>query len=165
MRPGGDLGVDMHDPAIPPCLHPGQHRAAEQNRALDEEIQLGKVAGPCHLGHRGFGLRAGGVEHQHIDRAEPAGDRGDQPGDLSLIGDIGAEGLSDAAAAADAAGDLPGRPAAMPAVDRDGQAVAGQPLGDHRAQAARAARHQGDTPMRYRHVAMICSSGDPALMA
>jgi hypothetical protein len=71
-----DLGVDVHDAAVPPGLHPGQHGPAEQDRALDEEVQLGHVIGPGYIGHGGFGLRAGGVEDQHIDRAEAIGDRG-----------------------------------------------------------------------------------------
>jgi hypothetical protein len=81
----------VHDAAVPPGLHCRQDGPAEQHRALDEEVQLGQVAGPGDLGHCGFGLRAGGVEDQHIDRAEVGGDRGDQPGDLVLVGDIGAE--------------------------------------------------------------------------
>jgi hypothetical protein len=54
-RPVGDLGVHVHDAAIPPGRHRGQHRAAEQHRALDEEVQLGQVAGPAHLGDRASG--------------------------------------------------------------------------------------------------------------
>jgi hypothetical protein len=145
----------VHDAAIAPGPHRGQHRAAEQHRALDEEVQLGQVAGPAHLGHRGFGLRAGGVEHQHIHRAEPAGDRGDQLGNLLLIGDVGAKGFSDAAAVTDAAANLPGPLVAAPAIDRDGEAVAGQTPRNRGAQAPRAARHQSDPPMRHRHEAII----------
>ena len=62
-RPVGDFGVDVHEAAEPSGLHPGQHRAAKQHRALDEEVQLGKVVGPRYLGHLSFRLRAGGVEH------------------------------------------------------------------------------------------------------
>jgi hypothetical protein len=72
-----------------------------------------------------------------------------------LIGDVSAEGPSDATAVTDAAGDLPGRPVAAPAIDRHRQAVAGQTPRDHRAQAPRAARHQRDTPLRHRHEAII----------
>jgi hypothetical protein len=41
------------------------------------------------------------------------------------------------------------------AVDRDGEAVTGQAPRDHRPQAPRAAGHQSDTSLRYRHVVMI----------
>jgi hypothetical protein len=61
-----------------PVLRPGQHYAAGQRRARDEEVQLGEVIGRCHVCHPGLGLRVGGVEHQHINRAETARDRGDQ---------------------------------------------------------------------------------------
>ena len=98
-RPVGDLGVDVDDAAVPPGLHPGQHRPAEQHRALDEEVQLGDVIGPAHLGHRRLGLRAGGVQDQHVNGAERAGDRGDQAVHLVLVGDVGAEALGGAAVA------------------------------------------------------------------
>ena len=113
------------------------------------------MACPAHLGDGGFGLRAGGVEHQHIHRAEPAGDRGDQLGDLLLIGDIGAEGLGHAAVAADGAADLLCLPVAAAAIDRHGETVLGQTACDLRAQAARAARHQSDPPIGHRHAAII----------
>ena len=61
---------------------PGTHRAPQRHRALDEEVQLGEVVGPGHIGRLGVRLRTGGVEYQHIDGAEPVGDRGYQPGDL-----------------------------------------------------------------------------------
>ena len=80
---------------------------------------------PGDLGHCGFGLRAGGVEDQHIDRAEAAGDRGGQPGDLVLVGDIGAEAPAAALpSATDGAADqqLPVRRRARP-IDRDGETV------------------------------------------
>jgi len=64
--------------------------AGAQHRALDEIVQLGQVVGPAHVSDQVFGLRPGGVEHEHINRAETAGDRGDQVGNLLLIGDVGA---------------------------------------------------------------------------
>jgi hypothetical protein len=101
----GNLGVDADDAAVAAGLHAGQHRAAEQHRALDEEVQLRDVVGPAHLGHRGLGLRAGGVEDQHADRAERAGDRGDKAVYLVLVGDVGAEARGGAAVVADGLGD------------------------------------------------------------
>ena len=145
----------MHDAAEPPSLHCRHDGPAEQHRALDEEVQLGQVAGPGHIGHRAFGLRAGGVEDQHIDRAQAVSDRGGQPGDLLLVGDIGAEALGSAAVRTDGAGDGGYVLVAGPAIDRDGETVPRQPPRDHRPQAPRAARHQRDTPLRYRHVAII----------
>ena len=99
------------------------------------KVQLVQVVGPCHLGDRGLGLRAGGVEHQYLNRPEPVGDRGDQLADLVLVSDVGAEGVRGAAAVTDKAGDLARLLIATPAVDRDGQAVSRQPHRDHRAQA------------------------------
>ena len=107
------------------------------------------------LGHRGFGLRAGGVEDQHIDRAEAAGDRGGQPGDLVLVGDIGAEARGGAAIGTDGAADRSYLFVAGPAIDRDGETVTRQPPRDHRPQPPRAARHQRDTPIRHSHTAII----------
>jgi hypothetical protein len=150
-----DLGVDVHDAAVPPGLHCRQDGPAEQHRALDEEVQLGQVAGPGDLGHCGFGLRAGGVEDQHTDRAEAGGDRGDQPGDLVLVGDIGAEARRGAAIITDGAADRSYLFVAGPAIDRDGETVTCQPPRDHRPQPPRAARHQSDTPMRHSHTVMI----------
>ena len=127
--------------------------AADQHRALDEEVQLGKVAGPCHLGYRGCGPVAlntstsTGPNRPVIAATSSA--------TCGLIGDVSAEGPSDATAVTDAAGDLPGRPVAAPAIDRHRQAVAGQTPRDHRAQAPRAARHQRDTPLRHRHEAIM----------
>jgi len=154
-RPVSGLGVDVHDAAVPPGLHGRQDGPAEQHRALDEEVHLGQVAGPGDLGHCGFGLRAGGVEDQHVDRAEAAGDRGDQPGDLVLVGDIGAEARRGAAIITDGAENRGYLFVAGPAIDRDGEPVTCQPPRDYRPQPRRAARDQSDTPMRPSHTVMI----------
>ena len=148
-RAVGDLGVDADDAAVPPGPHPGQHRAAEQHRALDEEVQLGDVVGPAHLGHRGLGLRAGGVQDQHVNWAERAGDRGDQAVYLVLVGDVGAEAPGGATVVADDPGHGRHPFVAGPAVDRDGKSVPSQAPRDRGAQAARASRHQGDPPARH----------------
>jgi hypothetical protein len=150
-----DLGVDLHDPAVPPGLHPRQDGPADQHRTLHEKVQLGQVASPGYIGHRSFGLRAGGVEDQHIDRAEAVRDRGGQPGNLVLVGDIGAEALGGAAIVTDGADDGSDLLVAGPAIDRDGETVTRQPPRDHRPQAPRAARHQSDAPMRHCHLVMI----------
>ena len=131
-RPVGDLGVDLHDAAVPPGLHPGQQGAAEQHRALDEEVQLGEMVGPAHSGHGGFGLRAGGVQYQHINRAETVSDRGGQPGHLLRIGDIGAEALGGAAVGTDGTGDSGYLIIVQPAIDGDGEAITRQAPRDHR---------------------------------
>ena len=68
--------------------HRGQHGAAEQHGALDEEVELVEVVRPRDFGDRGFGLRAGGVEHQHLNRAEAVGDRTNELGDLALVGRV-----------------------------------------------------------------------------
>src|SRR5262249_14582557 len=104
---------------------------------------------------RASGWGAGGVEHQHINRAEPAGDRGDQFGDPLLIGDVGGEGPRYAAGGTYGAADLFGLLVAALRIDRDREAVLGQPARDLGAEPPRAARHQGHTPVCHRHVAII----------
>jgi hypothetical protein len=71
-------------------------------------------------GDRRFGLGAGGVEHQHVDRAEAVGHRDNELGDLALVGYVGGEGVGDPAAGADRAGDLASASAAAHVVDGDG---------------------------------------------
>jgi hypothetical protein len=154
-RPAGDLGVDLHDTAVAPGLHPGQYGPAEQHRALDEEVQLGQVVSPGHVGHRGFGLGAGGVDHQHVNRAERVSYRGSQPGDLVLVGDIGAEALGGAPVVTDGAADGGYLLVAGQAIDRDRKAVTRQAPRDHRPQSPRAARHQSNTSVRHRHMVII----------
>jgi hypothetical protein len=98
--PQNELSARLTGSRALSCLGCGrrQHGPAEQYRALDEEVQLGHVVRPGNIGHRGFGLRAGGVEDQHIDRTDAVSDRCGQPGNLILVGDIGAEALGGAAA-------------------------------------------------------------------
>ena len=45
-RPVGDLGVDVDDAAEAARPHRGQHGAAEQDRAADEEVELREVVVP-----------------------------------------------------------------------------------------------------------------------
>jgi hypothetical protein len=154
-RPVGDLGVDLHDAAVAPVQHPGQHRAADQHRAHDEVAQLGQVVGPGHVGDRGLGLRAGGVEDQHVNRAEAARDRGAQPGGLTLVRDISEEGPGGAALSADGVADRIGQVVARAAIDRDGEPVTRQAHRDRRPQPSRTARHQRHPSTRFRHAEMI----------
>ena len=107
------------------------------------------------LAVRTHALRAGGIEDKYLYRAKTAGDRGDQPGNLILITDIGDKALGDAAILTDAAADGSDQVVAGPAIDRDGKAVPRQPPRDRRPQPSRATRHQSDTPMRHCHMAMI----------
>src|SRR4051794_35942263 len=67
------------------------------------------------------------AEHQHVDRPQPIGDRGDELGDLRLVGDVGGKRAGHAAAVADAADDFERHPPSVAVVDRDGQAVAREP--------------------------------------
>ena len=107
------------------------------------------------LAVRTHALRAGGIEDKYLYRAKTAGDRGDQPGNLILISDIGEKALGDAAIVTDAAADGSDLLVTGPAIDRDGKAVPRQAPRDHRPQAPRAARHQSDSPMRHCHAAII----------
>jgi hypothetical protein len=94
------------------------------------------VVGPGCIGHGGFGLRTGGVEHQHIDWAEAVSDPGGQPGDLLLVGDIGAEALGGAAIVTDGATQGGYLLVIGPSVDRDGKPVPRQAPRDRRPQAS-----------------------------
>nr|WP_245721871.1 hypothetical protein [Nocardia crassostreae] len=109
---------------------------AEQDRALDEEVELGDVVGPGDLGQGGFGLWAGGIEHQHIHGAEERADRGDEVGDLALIGDIGRDGFGHAAFGADGLDDGRRVLAVPQAVDDHGRPVGGESPRDRATQAA-----------------------------
>jgi len=141
----GDVGVALH-------------RDETGRNRVHGDAERGQFC-PADLGHRGFGLRAGGVEDQHINRAEALSDRGGQPGDLLLVGDIGAEALGGPALGPDAATEGGDLFIAGPAIDRDRKAVTGQAPRDHRPQAPRAARHQRDPPMRDCHVMIpLCAT-------
>ncbi len=77
-----DLRVDLYDPAVATLSHAGQHLGTEQNRALHEEIQLGEMLSPGHVGKLGLRLWTGRVEHQHVDRTQHVRDSRHQAGDL-----------------------------------------------------------------------------------
>ena len=96
---------------------------------------------PVDLGHGRLGLGAGGVDDEHTDRAEPAGNGSHQLGALVLIGDVAEEGLGDAAIVPDPADDVAGVPVVPPAVHGDCEPVARQALGDD------AARIRGVLPV------------------
>jgi hypothetical protein len=146
----------VDDPAVVLRQHRREHRTPNQHRALDEEVELGDVVRPSHLRQRGGRLRAGRVQHQHADRAEAGGDRGDQALDLTLVGDVGDERLGRAAVAADAPGNLTGL-VLVDAVDGDRMPVAGQPSRDRAAQPARAPGHQRPPPRRPLHAPIMPS--------
>ena len=78
------------------------------------------------------GCGPGSVQDQHIDGAEAVSDRGSQPGNPVLVGDIGAEALGRAAIVTDRAADGSDLFIAGPAIDRDGETATRQPPRDHR---------------------------------
>ena len=106
---------------------------------------------PRHLGQRRFRLRAGRVEHQHVNGTQAGRDRGDERGDLLLVGDISGERIGGPAFAADSAGHLGGLPVPAQAIDGHGQAIPGEAPRDDPAQSSRAARHQGDATLSCLH--------------
>jgi hypothetical protein len=139
-----DLGVDLDDAAVAPRPHSGEDGAPEQHRALDEELELCDVVLPHHLAQRRFRLRAGRVEHQHVDGAEAVGHSSDEIRDLPLVGDVGREGVGDPARIPDDRDDLERPRVTADIVDGHGQAVAGEAPRDGAAQPAGAARYEGD---------------------
>ena len=56
------------------------------------EGELGEVLVPPHRGERRLGLRAGGVQHQDVDRSERTSTSAASPS-LPLVGDVGRERL------------------------------------------------------------------------
>jgi hypothetical protein len=132
---------------------------------LTKKCELGEVVLPGHVGQRGFWLRAGGVEHQHVKRPQAISHHAYQFGDLLLIGDVGAEGIGDAAVGPDDAGDLKSLCVAAHTVDRDGKAVAGKPLHDRAAQSPRATRDQSDPATCDIHWRSITAARDSPVCA
>ncbi len=96
-------------------------------------------------------MAAGRVQHQHVNRTEPGRDRGDEPGDLLLVGDVGGERLGGPPVVVDSAGHLGGLPIPVQAVDGHGQAVPGEAPRDGLTQSPRAAGHQGDASLSHVH--------------
>ncbi|GAA2843853.1 hypothetical protein GCM10020220_036340 [Nonomuraea rubra] len=140
-----DIGADLDDAAAAPFPHAGQDRLDEQGRALDEERELVEVRLPGEVLDPGGRLRACRVGHQHPDRAEAAGDGGDQALDGGLVRDVGGERLGDAARRTDGAGHLLGSGPVGAVVDGHGQAVGGQPAGDGGPEAPRCAGDERDS--------------------
>ena len=147
-RPVPGLGVDLHDAARSPRRHAGEQRAPEHDRALDEALELHDVVLPRHQRERRRGLRAGRVEHQHLDRAQAVGDRGGELGRLALVRDVPGERLGHPAVAADGVDDLEGQIRIAAVVDGHGQAIAGQTARDGPAGTAGAPGDEGDAPPR-----------------
>jgi len=147
--PVGDFGIDLNDPAVAPNPHRGDDFAPQEHRAFHEEVELIQMLLPAHLTERGLGLWAGRVQHQHLDRAELAGDRGHQPGDLALVGHVEAEGSGDPALAPNDVHDLLNLSVVLRAgqpVDRDRVPVLGKSSGDGAAQSPRTAGHECNQP-------------------
>ena len=135
-RAVGDLGVDVHDAAVAPCLHAGHDVAAEEHRAADEVVELREVVVPPDVEERDVRLRAGGVDHEDVDRAQAVGHRSGECFHRGAVGDVGAEGRSHATVGTDRAHHGRELVIVVEAVDGDDQPVPGQPPGDDRAQAA-----------------------------
>jgi hypothetical protein len=132
-------------------LHPGQYGAPEQHRALDEERELGEMVLPRHLGQRGLGLRARGVDHEHVDGTEAACHATHELGHLPLVGDVGRERVGDSAVVADCGHDLERLRPTAAVVDGHGEPITAEPHRDRAAQPARASRHESDALLRRRH--------------
>ena len=143
-RPVGDLGVDLHDAPEPSLAHCGERSPPEQDRALDEELELRDVVRPRHIVQRSFRLRAGRVQHQHLDRAEPLGDRRHECDHLPLVGDVSREGLRDPSPLANGTDDCERLLPAVPVVDGYGQPIPGEAAGDRAAKPALTPGHKGN---------------------
>ena len=83
-----------------------------------------------------LGLGSGGVGDEDVDRAEVAGDFGDQAGDLLFVADVGGEGVGLAAGGADFGADLLGFPRRLEVVDGYVGTGLGERCGHGGAQAA-----------------------------
>ena len=109
-----------------------------QPTATDRD-RRGHVNGPVR-----FRLRAGGVEHQHVDWAKTIGHRSDEPNDLQLVGDVRRESRSNPAGALDFIDDREHPRVIAQAVNGDREAIAGEPLSDRAAETSRAAGHKSN---------------------
>jgi hypothetical protein len=98
----------------------------------------------AHVRQRRFRLRAGRVQHEHVDGAEAAGHRRNEIGNASLVGDIGHENVCYSAVVSDGGDDLERLRLTLEAVDGHGQAIAGETPGDGTAEPARATCHERD---------------------
>ena len=78
-----------------------------------------------------------------------------RPGNLVLVGDIGAKALGGAAIVTDGAAEGSDLVVAGPAIDRDGETVTRQAPRDHRPRPRELPVAKSDAPMRHCHVVMI----------
>jgi hypothetical protein len=111
---------------------------------LTKNSSLCDVVRPRHVVQRRLRLHAGRVQHQHLDRAEPLGDRRHEGGDLHLVGDVGREGLRDPAPLANGTDEGERLLPAVEVVDGYGQPIPGEAAGDRAAGPARTPGHKGD---------------------
>ena len=143
-RSVGDLRIDLDDAPERGGPHGRKHRPAHQNRALDEEVQLGQVLVPAGVVDRGVRLGTRGVQHEHLDRPEETLDTRNEVGHLALVRDVAHRELRDAPVATDGGDDVVPSPVTGQSVDGDPQAVRGEAPGDGRAEAAGAPGHERD---------------------
>ena len=133
----------------------GQDGPAEQHRALDEEVQLGQVAGQVTSV-----TAASGCGPVALRTSTSTGPR--RPAIAAASPATWSSSVTSAQkpAAAPPSAQM-ARPinsylfVAGPAIDRDGETVTCQPPRDHRPQPPRAAGDQSNTPMSHSHTVMI----------
>ena len=131
-----DLRVDLDDAPPPTLSHSGNDGATEQDRALDEEIQLLEVILPADLLERRFRLRSGRVQDEHRHRSQLQVDRPYELPDLRLLGHVRGEGLGDSPLLPDLRGNSVCVPIRRAAVDGNCEPVAGKPQRDVPAETA-----------------------------
>ncbi len=150
-----DLRVDVDDATVFGRPHAGDHGASQQHRAQHEEAQLVEMVLPAHLHDRRLRLRSGGIQDQHLNRAQAVFDVCHEAVHLGCIGHIGDEGLRPAVPCTDSRSDTVGS-LGVRAVDRDREAIRRQPFGNAAAESSGAAGHERD-PRMVIHAASIAS--------
>jgi len=125
-----DLRVDLDDASPAPFAHPRNNSSAEQDGALDKEVELRQVIVPPHVLERRLGLWSRRVENENGDRPERTLDRSDEPGDRALVRHVRREGLRQSPGLSDLRRNILRSPVLVQAVDGHREAVSGQPHGD-----------------------------------
>ena len=114
-----DFAAYVDDPAEAALLHPRQDLLEQQQRRLDEELQLIEVRLPG-LGLDGEErLRSGRVDNQYVNAAEDAVDLTDQPRDLVFSASVCLECIGVAPSLADVMAQLFRRVFAVEVVNRN----------------------------------------------
>ena len=138
-----DFAADLDDAAEAAQTHAGEDGLGEEERGLDEKLELVEVGLPGLVFDGEHGLVAGGVEDEDLDGTEGGFDVLDEACDGCWVADVGAEGLGGEAASAELVCELCGAIGIGEEVDGDGVAGFGEGDGHGGAEATGGAGDEG----------------------